>query len=128
MIPAFPGREALVNATIGPEQQPLTNRRLGRLVFIFRFWRFGRGDRSGLNHKRGAMGMNFFRKVFPEIFPAVVRNEQRETEEVNALIVRRIDANLAEVKWPRIHRTDACPSFTAILERKAPAPFAAQIA
>src|SRR5206468_11213034 len=99
----------------GSEQQPLTNRRLRRFVFVFGFGRLGRGNSSWLNDKRVAIRMNFFGKMLAEIFPAVVRYEQRKTKQVTALIVRRIDADLAEIKRTRIHRTHARPFFTAVL-------------
>src|SRR6266404_2040125 len=98
MIPTFAGRKTLINASVGPEQQPLTDRRLGWLVFVFRF---GRRGSARLNDKRVAVRMNFLGKIFPEIFPAVVRYEQSETEQINTSIVRRVDADLAEIKRTR---------------------------
>src|SRR6266404_1153323 len=127
MIPAFASGETLINAAIGAQQQTLTNRRLGRFVFVFRFWRFGCRSRSWLNNKRVAIGMNFFRQIFPEVFPGVIGYQQRETEQINALIVRRIDPDLTEIKWARVHRTRARPLFAAILGSKNAAAFAAQI-
>src|ERR1700730_4883136 len=115
MVPALAGRETLINAAIGAQQQTLTNRRLWGFVFVFRFCRLGRGSSSRLNYKRMAIGMNFFGEIFPEVFPAVVGYEQRETEQINALIVCRIDADLAEVKRTRIHRAHARPFVAGIL-------------
>src|SRR6266404_5598878 len=126
MIPTFAGRKTLINASVGPEQQPLTDRRLG-WVFVFRFWRFGRRGSARLNDKRVAVRMNFLGKIFPEIFPAVVRYEQSETEQINTLIIRRVDADLAEIKRTRVHCTDARPFFTAVFGSKDAAALAAQI-
>src|SRR5580700_220627 len=72
--------------------------------------------------------MNFLRKIFPKIFATVVRDEQRELQEVYSLIVRRIDADLAEIKWPRINRARPCPMFAAIFRSKNAAAFTPQIA
>src|SRR6266404_5461092 len=127
MIPTFAGRKTLINASVGPEQQPLTDRRLGWLVFVFRFGRFGRRGSARLNDKRVAVRMDFFGKIFPKIFPAVVRYEQCETEQINTLIVRRVDADLAEIKRTRVHCTGARPFFTAVFGSKDAAALAAQI-
>src|SRR5262249_53277317 len=77
------------------------------------------------------IGMHFVRKIFAEIFPAVVRNEQRHSENVNPLIVSRIDPNLAEIKRPRIDVAHPGPFFATIIRPKdtaAPAVNVADIA
>src|SRR2546429_3719022 len=59
MFPAFPGGKGLINAAIVPEQDPLTNRRLRRLVLVLGFRRFLRWHRSRLNHQGMTIGMPF---------------------------------------------------------------------
>src|SRR5205823_14762547 len=91
MIPALTGRETLVNAAVGSEQYALANQRFRRFVFVFRFWRFRRRHRAWLNGKCVTIRMHFLGKIFPEIFAAVIGNEQREREQVNSLIISRVD-------------------------------------
>src|SRR5437016_6987096 len=102
MFPALPSGVTLVNAAIVPDQQTLTNARLRRLVLVFRFWRLRRGHCSRLNRERVTIGMKFLGQIFAEIFSPIIRNEQREPEQIHALIVRWIDPDLAEIKRARI--------------------------
>src|SRR5450432_580823 len=96
MVPGFPRRVTLIKTAIGPEQEALADRWLGRLVLVLGFRRFRRRRRSRLNGERMTIGMHFLGKIFPEIPAAVVGYEQRHAEHVNALIVSRIDPDLAE--------------------------------
>ena len=43
------------------------------------------------------------------------------------MVVCRVDANLAEIKWPRVHGAHARPRFTAIFRTKNSAAFAAEV-
>src|SRR6266487_2877986 len=124
MIPAFASRKALVNAAVSSEQYPLANQRFRRFVLVFRFWR-----RHGawLNGKCVTIRMHFLGKIFPEIFPAIIGNEQREPELINSLIVGRVDSDLAEIKRARIDRAGACPFLSAIFRAKHAAAFTSQI-
>src|SRR5437879_11652538 len=100
---------------------------LRMLVYVHLFWRYGQRGRVLLNYKRVAVRVNFFGKIFPKILSAVVRYEQCETEQINTLIVRRVDADLAEIERTRIHRTRARPLFAAVFGPKDAAALAAQI-
>src|SRR5207244_9812278 len=97
MIPAFASRKALVNAAVSSEQYALANRRFRRFGLVFRFWRFRRRHRAWLNSKYVTIRMHLLGKIFPEIFAAVIGNEQRERQQVNSLIVGRVDPDLAEM-------------------------------
>src|SRR3981081_2028278 len=125
MIPSLARGETLINTAIGAEQQPLTDRRFVGLVFFLAVGRFGRRSRSRLNHKRVAIGLHLFGEIFAKIFAAIIRNKQREPEHINALIVGRVYTDLAEIKWARIDRTDACPFFAAIFRAEDTAALAA---
>src|SRR5437870_3534589 len=127
MIPAFAGRERFINAAIGSEQNTLANWRLRRLVFVLGLGRFRRGHGSRLNDHGVTIGMDFLGKIFAESFAAVVGNEQREPQTIHALIVRRINPDLAEVKWTRINRADPRPFLSAIFRTKYTAAAAAQL-
>src|SRR6266496_2411748 len=127
MVPALAGGKTLINAAVSSEQNALTNWWLRRFVFVFRLWRFWRRHRARLNGKRVTIGVDLFRKIFPEIFSAIVGNEQCESEKVNALIVCRIDADLTEIKWARVDRAHAHPFFAAVFRAEHAAAFAAQV-
>ena len=71
--------------------------------------------------------MSFFGKIFAKIVAAIIRHEQRELEQINALIVRRVDANLTEIKRTRIHSAHPRPCFAAIFGTKNSAALTAQI-
>src|SRR5438046_10316292 len=101
MIPALTACETLVTTAVGSEQYALANRRFRRFVLVFRFWRFRRRHRAWLNGKCVTIGMHFLGEIFPEIFAAVIGNEQREREQVNSLVVGRVDPDLAEIKRAR---------------------------
>src|SRR6266699_4736126 len=128
MVPILSAGKTLIKTAIGPEQQSLTDRRLRRFIFVFRLWRFRRRHSPGLDRQRVTIRMNFFGKIFAEIFAAVIRHEERELEQINALIVRRIDPDLAEVKRAGIHRTHPRPMLAAIFRSKNAAALASQIA
>src|SRR5437588_1389793 len=72
--------------------------------------------------------MHFLGKIFPEIFAAIIRDKQRELEKINALVVCRIDPDLAEIKWTRINRAHSRPMLAVVFRSKDAAAFAAQIA
>src|SRR6266567_1717640 len=127
MIPALAGRETLVNAAVGSEQYALANQRFRRFVLVFRFWRFRRRHGAWLNSKCVTIRMYFLGKIFPEIFPTVIGNEQRELEQINSLIVGWVDPDLAEIKRARIDRAGACPFLSAVFRAKNAAAFTAQI-
>src|ERR1700730_5544061 len=127
MIPSLARGETLINAAIRAEQQSLADRRFGRFVFVLWLGRLGRRSRSRLNGKCVAIGVAFFGEIFPKIFAAIIGNEQREPEYVNALIVGRIDSDLAEIKWSRIDRADTRPFFAAILGTEDTAAFAPHV-
>src|SRR5947208_8290423 len=127
MIPALTACETLVNAAVGSEQYALANRRFRRFVLVFRFWRFRRRHRAWLNSKCVTIRMHLLGKIFPEIFAGVIGNEQRERQQVNSLIVGRVDPDLAEIKRARIDRAGARPFLSAIFGAKNAAVFAAQI-
>src|SRR6266446_4093829 len=113
MIPAFASRKALVNAAVSSEQYALANQRFRRFVLVFRFWRFRRRHGAWLNGKCVTIGMHFLGKIFPEIFPAIIGNEQPEPEQINSLIVGWVDSDLAEIKRARIDRAGTCPFLSA---------------
>src|SRR5256885_6159208 len=125
MVPILSAGKTLIKTAIGPEQQSLTDRRLWWFIFVFRLWRFRRRHSPGLDRQRVTIGMNFFGKIFAEIFAAVIRHEERELEQINALILRRIDPDLAEIKRAGIHRAHPRPMFAAIFGSKHAAAFAA---
>src|SRR6266567_4590478 len=127
MIPALASRETLINTAIGSEQYALANRRFRRFVLIFRFRRFRRRHSAWLNGKCVTIRMHFLGKIFPEIFPAIIGNEQPEPELINSLIVGRVDSDLAEIKRARIDRAGACPFLSAIFRAKHAAAFTSQI-
>src|SRR5438094_3696689 len=126
MIPALAGCETLVNTAVGSEQYALANRRFRRFVLVFRFWRFRRRHRAWLNGKCVTIGMHFLGEIFPEIFAAVIGNEQREREQVNSLIISRVDPDLAEIKRARIDRAGARPFLSAIFGARNAAAFSTQ--
>src|SRR5262249_55313306 len=71
--------------------------------------------------------MNFFAQVFAKSFAAIIRHQQCEAQNINALIICRIYANLTEIKWTRIHGAHARPSFPSVIGAKNPARLATQI-
>src|SRR5207302_898099 len=87
---------ATLIVAIVADEQTLTNARLRRLVLVFRFRRLRRGHCSRLNRQRVTIGMKFLGQIFAEIFSPIIRDEQGEPEQVDALIVRWIDPDLAE--------------------------------
>ena len=123
MIPAFASRKALVNAAVSSEQYALANQRFRRFVLVFRFWRFRRRHSAWLNGKCVTIRMHLLGKIFPEIFPAIIGNEQPEPEQINSLIVGWVDSDLAEIKRARIDRAGACPFLSAIFRAKHAAAF-----
>src|SRR5205809_4945842 len=127
MIPALAGCATLVKAVVGSEQFALATQRFRRFVLVFRFWRFRRRHRAWLNSKCVTIRMDLLGKIFPEIFAAVIGNEQRERQQVNSLIVGRVDPDLAEIKRARIDRAGARPFLSAIFGAKNAAAFTAHI-
>src|SRR4030095_11413875 len=115
MIPRLPRGEALINSAVGSEEEPLANRRFWRLVFVFRFGRFRRGRRARLKGKRMTIRMHLLGKILPKILPAFIGDEQGHAEHIDALIVRWIDPDLAEVKRARIDVAHPRPFLSAIL-------------
>ena len=71
--------------------------------------------------------MQFVRKILAESFSTIIGNEECEAEQINPLIVRGIDPNLAEIEWARIEIAGAFPCFAAILRTKDPAAFTVNI-
>src|SRR5215472_6600462 len=71
--------------------------------------------------------MSLFGQILTKIFSTIIRHQQREPENIDALIVCGIDTNLAEIKRARIHGAHARPSFTAVLRSKNSPTLAAQI-
>src|SRR5207245_11119034 len=98
MVPILSAGKTLIKTAIGPEQQSLTDRRLRRFIFVFRLWRFRRRHSPGLDRQRVTIRMNFFGKIFAEIFAAVIRPAERELEPMNALTVRLINPTLVKLK------------------------------
>src|SRR5215212_1670065 len=127
MVPVLATGKALINAAIGSEQQSLTDRWLRRFIFILGSRRPWRRNRPGLYCQRVTIGMEFLRKILPEVLTAVVGDEYREPEHIDALIVSRVDADLAEVERPRIDCARSRPFFTSIFRAKDPTAFASQI-
>src|SRR4029453_3274475 len=123
MLPSFAGREALIHAAIRPEQQPLANRRFGWLVFILRLRWFRRRHGARLNYQRMTIRMDFVGKIFAKILAAVIRNQQRGLKQINALIVWRIDADLAEIERTRIDCAYASPFFASVFGTEHAAAF-----
>ena len=72
--------------------------------------------------------MHFLGKIFPEILPAIIGDEQGHAEHIDALIVRRVDPDLAEIKWPRIDVAHPGPFFAAIFRAENAAAPAVNIA
>ena len=58
--------------------------------------------------------VHFPGEIFPEILPGVIGNEHRHAEDVNTLIICRIDPNLAEIKRTRIDVAHPRPFFSAV--------------
>src|ERR1700693_375359 len=128
VIPILAARKTLIEAAIGPEQQSQTNRRFRWFVLVFGFRRFGRRRAVRLNREGVAIGMNFLRKIFAEVFATVIGHHQSELQKIDALIVPRIDPNLAEIKRARIDCAHPGPMSAAVSRSKQAATFAAQIA
>ena len=61
-----------------------------------------------------AIRMHFLRMIFAESAAAIIGDEQGEAEHVNALIVRRIDLDFAEVERTRIDVAHPRPFLAAI--------------
>ena len=127
MLPPFSGRKTLIDAAIRPEQQTLAHRRFWGLAFILRLRWFWRRHGARLNYQGMTIGMDFIRKIFAKIPAGVIRNQQCVLEQINALIVCRIDADLAEIEGTRIDCAYACPFFATVLGTKHAAAFTAQI-
>src|SRR3954449_12733512 len=98
MLPPFAGRIALIKPAVISYQQALAHRRLRRLVLVFWFGRLRCGRAAGLNGERMHIRMQLLRQVLTKTVASVVRNEQREAEHVNSLVVNGVDSNLAEIK------------------------------
>src|SRR5438876_1338445 len=118
MFPTLAAGVALVNATIISDNQTQRDRRFRWLVLVLGFRRFRRRRTSILNGQRVHVRMQFVRKILAKCFSTVIRNEEREAEQVNPLIVRWIDSNLAEIKWARIQIAGPFPCLTAVLRAK----------
>src|SRR5437868_11663890 len=114
MLPALAAGVALVNATVISDDQTQRNRWLWWLVLVLGFRRFWRRRTSILNGKRVHIRMQLIRKIFAKCFPTVIRSKEREAEQINTLIVRGIDPNLAKIKWARIQIAGALPCLAAI--------------
>src|SRR5262245_42555406 len=71
--------------------------------------------------------MSFFGQILAKVFSGIIRHEQREPEQIHALVICGIDTNLTEIKWARIHRAHARPRFAAIFRTKNSAALTAQI-
>src|SRR6266576_5696252 len=102
MFPALAAGVALVDATIVSDNQTQRDRRFRWLVFVLGFRRFRRQRTSILNGQRVHIRMQFVRKILAKSFSTIIGNEECETEQINPLIVRWIDPNLAEIEWARI--------------------------
>src|SRR4029079_15566518 len=102
MFPAFAAGVALVNATIVSDNQTQRDRRFRWLVLILGFRWLRRRRTSILNGQRVHIRMQSVRKILAEIFSTIIGNEECEAKQINPLIVRRIDSNLAEIEWARI--------------------------
>ena len=76
MVPILSAGKTLINTAIRSEQQPLTNRRLWRFVFVFRLRWFRRRRFPGLDRQRVTIRMDFVGKIFAEIFAAVIRHQK----------------------------------------------------
>src|SRR5919106_6616877 len=127
MLPAFPSRETLIHAAIRPEQQTLADRRFGWLALVLGLRRFRRRHGARLNYQRVTIGMNFIGKIFAKIPAALIRNQQCVLEQINAVIICRIDADLAEIERPRIDCAYTDPFFASVFGTKHAAALAAQI-
>ena len=55
-------------------------------------------DREGVTIR-----MNLLRQVFAEILAPAIRHQQCQAEDINSLIICRIDPDLAEVERPRVN-------------------------
>src|SRR5262245_25408188 len=71
--------------------------------------------------------MSFFGQILAKVLSGIIRHEQREPEQIHALVIRGIDTNLTEIKWARIHGAHARPRFTAIFRTKNSAALTTQI-
>src|SRR5262249_51195816 len=121
VIPRLAPSVALINTTIGSENQPLRDWRF-LLFFFFRppistgsRQRRGRScwsrpfvtlpsrkGRALLNGECMTVGMHFLREIFPKILSPFIRRQHRHPQHINALRIRRIDPDLAKVKWAGI--------------------------
>ena len=61
-----------------------------------------------------AVGMNLLGKILPKILPAFIGDEQGHAEHIDALIVRRIDPDLAEVERARVDVAHPGPFLAAV--------------
>src|SRR5438132_10707604 len=114
MFPAFAASVALINATIISVNQAQRDRRFRWLVLVLGFRRFWRRRASILNGQRVHIRMQFVGKILAESFSTIIRAEEREAQQINPLIVRWIDPNLAEIKWARIQITGPFPCLAAV--------------
>src|SRR5882724_4823996 len=71
--------------------------------------------------------MHFLAQVFAEILAAIIRHQQGEAENINALIICGINADLAEIKWTWIHGAHARPFFSSVVGSKNATGLTAQI-
>src|SRR5207245_1156681 len=74
VIPIFSAGKTLIKPAVSSEQQSLTNWWFRRFVFILRLWRFLLRNCARLDREGVAIGMDFFGKIFAEIFSAVIGN------------------------------------------------------
>src|SRR5262245_2117501 len=71
--------------------------------------------------------MSFFGQILAKVLSGIIRHEQREPEQIHALVIRGIDTNLTKIKWARIHSAHARPRFAPIFRTKNSAALTAQI-
>ena len=74
-----------------------------------------------------AIGVHFFGQIFAEILAAVVGDKQGELQDVNALIVCRIDTDLTEIKRAWVDRTHPYPFFATVFGPENTPAFTAQV-
>src|SRR6516225_1144831 len=98
MIPILSTGKALIHTAIRSEQHALAHLRLWRFVSFFRLRWFRRWHSAGLDRERVMIGMSFFGQILAKVFSGVIRYEQCESEQIDALVIRGIDTNLTKIK------------------------------
>jgi hypothetical protein len=73
------------------------------------------------------IGVDFVGKIFAKILAAIIRNQQCVLEQINALIICRIDADLTEIERPRIDCAYPSPFFASVFGTEYAAAFAAHV-